>query len=877
MMHIRVLALILAVSAGNVRHLAAVEEPPSIKDDRLQIQLFARDPEIVTPVGISIDSRNRLYVVESHTHTPNKDYSGPKEDRVKRLIDRDRDGRCDEVTVFAGGLEDAMNLAFAPSGDLYVCQRAGVVALYDRDGDGTSESRQEVLRLETNQSYDHSCLLGIAFSPDGWMYVSRGNVGGHAYTIRGSDGSAVSGYRDGGNIVRCRPDGSQVELVATGFWNPFGLKFDPHRRLLCVDNDPDARGPNRLLHIIQGGDYGFQSHYGPSGLHPFNAWDGELPGTLPMIAGTGEAPSGLLCCNDAALPGDYTGNLLVTIWGEHTIERFQPRPRGSSLVAKREVLVQGGREFRPVGIAAGSDGSIYVTDWVRTDYPNHGAGRIWRIRAKPGVAVQRLKAMTDDGRPCDERKLGSLIDESAPEAFDRLMSAATDDDPFIRSAACFALSKRPYRPQVVKSLAHSKPKIRLAALLALRRAGHTPGKNHLCGLLADESADIRRIALIWTVELRQKDLASDLKQAILKADVSAELLETYLAARQAMTDPEWKAYEQRQPGFSIRRSLDPRLVDELLLHDTLPSVLQSIVLARVTDPDRELVRGRIIELAHSIDDAVQREAIRTLSAAASAEAAAALEQIAFDQKQSAELRADAVQALSQHGEAARKRLVALVEDREMAVQLEVVRGLQSLPNEPAEREALVRKLVQLSAGPTALDEQIRFALSRTNVNRQAVLPRPTSDDAWWQVVAQDGDPSAGRRVFFDARLKCSTCHRVAGRGGQVGPDLTVIGRSSNRRRLLDSILHPSAEIAPQFQMHRLLTADGREILGIQFHFRDGGKAISIIPEHGREVRFRLEQIEEYEASPKSLMPDGLVDLMTVSDVRNLLAYLESLR
>ncbi len=81
------------------------------------------------------------------------------------------------------------------------------------------------------------------------------------------------------------------------------LHFDVFGRLFTVDNDPDSRPPCRLLHIVPGGDYGYRYRNGRAGLHPFTAWNGELPGTLPMIAGTGEAPSGLLTCEFAGLAG----------------------------------------------------------------------------------------------------------------------------------------------------------------------------------------------------------------------------------------------------------------------------------------------------------------------------------------------------------------------------------------------------------------------------------------------------------------------------------------------------------------------------------------------------------------------------------------------
>ena len=269
-------------------------EPPKLHDDRLAITLFAEEPDIVTPTGLAIDAEDRVYVIESHTHHPPKDYAGPKSDRVKVFVDEDDDGKADKISVFAENLHQGMNLAFSPQGLLHIVCAREVYALPDKDGDGVCDGPISVLKLETEQRYAHNCLMGITFDRDGWMYLSRGNVGSDAWAIEGKDGSRISGYGDGGNVIRCRPNGTQVTEIATGFWNPFNLKFCHGGKLLLVDNDPDARGPNRLLHVAKGGDYGHKSVYGGGGNHPFQGWDGTLPGTLPFISGTGEAPCDLI-------------------------------------------------------------------------------------------------------------------------------------------------------------------------------------------------------------------------------------------------------------------------------------------------------------------------------------------------------------------------------------------------------------------------------------------------------------------------------------------------------------------------------------------------------------------------------------------------------
>src|SRR5690554_5197681 len=54
-----------------------------VHDDRLELSLVAEDPDIVTPIGIAVDSKDRLYILNSHTHTPLMGYEGPDGDKIK--------------------------------------------------------------------------------------------------------------------------------------------------------------------------------------------------------------------------------------------------------------------------------------------------------------------------------------------------------------------------------------------------------------------------------------------------------------------------------------------------------------------------------------------------------------------------------------------------------------------------------------------------------------------------------------------------------------------------------------------------------------------------------------------------------------------------
>ncbi len=321
------MATAFLIALGLLAAVCAEPEIPRVLDGRLDIELFAGAPDIVTPTSLVVDAKGRVLVIESHSHFRPEGYKGPAADRIRVFEDTDGDGKADRIGTFFEGTKLTMGLGIARDGSVYVATRAEIFRLVDKDGDGTSDERSPIARLETKGAYPHNGLSGFAFDPAGDVYFGLGENLGEPYKLIGSDGTTLAGGGEGGNIYRCRADGTKLSRVATGFWNPFHLTFDTYERLFAVDNDPDSRPPCRLLHIVEGGDYGYRFRYGRKGLHPFTAWDGELPGTLPMVAGTGEAPSGIVAYESDNLPADYRGDLLVTSWGDHRLDRFRLRER----------------------------------------------------------------------------------------------------------------------------------------------------------------------------------------------------------------------------------------------------------------------------------------------------------------------------------------------------------------------------------------------------------------------------------------------------------------------------------------------------------------------------------------------------------------------
>jgi putative heme-binding domain-containing protein len=156
--------------------------------------------------------------------------------------------------------------------------------------------------------------------------------------------------------------------------------------------------------------------------------------------------------------------------------------------------------------------------------------------------------------------------------------------------------------------------------------------------------------------------------------------------------------------------------------------------------------------------------------------------------------------------------------------------------------------------------------------------RPDSKADWMAQLnrGRPTDAEAGRRLFYHANGPgCARCHTVNGRGGRVGPDLSRIVESMNRIQMIQSILEPSSEIAPQFVAWAFETASGKIHTGMLVHENEGKTVIG--DAEGKTIELKTIDIVQRVPQTKSVMPDKLPDLMTLQEFRDLVAFLESLK
>ena len=137
--------------------------------------------------------------------------------------------------------------------------------------------------------------------------------------------------------------------------------------------------------------------------------------------------------------------------------------------------------------------------------------------------------------------------------------------------------------------------------------------------------------------------------------------------------------------------------------------------------------------------------------------------------------------------------------------------------------------------------------------------------------SQHGNADRGRAVFASAN--CASCHRFAGQGEMMGPDLTLLAKRFSTREMLESILEPSQHVSDQYAAKNVVTVEGEQLLGLIS--RDSQNNLIVLLADGSKRKLTDDQVDSIEDATISAMPDGLLDEMSEQQVLDLFAYLNS--
>ena len=517
------------------------------------------------------------------------------------------------------------------------------------------------------------------------------------------------------------------------------------------------------------------------------------------------------------------------------------------------------------------------------------------------------------------QSLGKLSKEESAGPLLALLRANDNKDAYLRFAASHALSQLGAYNALAKAEKDPSAAVRLGVLLAYRLDSHPAAANFLNDsdpFIVREAAEAINDA---PIEAAYAPLAGKLASAppndqpvvvrALNANFRlggaprAKAIANYALNDQAT--PEMRAEALKQLGLwgsnfardrvvGIFRPLDPRdgtdataalapLVGKLLA-DGVPQPVQLAALDAVSALKMQDAARDLVAVVNNpkAPEPVRSSALKVLDGFTGN---AVLDAVSAAEKSDVPaLRLAALQILAHRAPERAlpviKRFAATGSEAEQRAAFEAMTQLQG-PQTPA---MLVASLDQLAAGKVQPGAQAELLDAVDKSTDPAVKARWTKLQAQWaagkeplasyQFALNGGDPRAGAQEFFgNAVLPCARCHRVGGDGGEAGPALTRVGATHPPEYLLESVVKPSAHIAPGFDLVTFTLADGSTEAGSIV----SESANEIVVKHGDGSQAKVDpkQVKQRVIAPSS-MPEIYGQVLTRRQLRDVVAFLKVL-
>ncbi|KAB2661537.1 MAG: c-type cytochrome [Verrucomicrobia bacterium] len=471
-------------------------------DPRLEIHLWAAEPDVVDPVSLCFDEQGNAYVAECRDYPLGAGPGGKVGSTVRLLRDTDGDGRADRSTVFAANLGYAT--AVTPwRGGILVAAAPDILFLRDNDGDGVADTR-EVLVTGFVRGVSDSLVNGLCFGPDNRIHGANGGNGGTLRSPRLPGNALALGEDD----FAFDPDTGRVEATGRS-GGGFGLVFDDWGRVFTTYNI------NHLQHrFLDKADYavapGFPAvettgtisdHEEMSRIFPVS--EARTRPNHPEQSGRFSAAGGMGRLGAAAWPADLRGSIFVCDVVGNLVHRDVIQPSGATFVATRapserdrEFLASRDPVCRPVGLVDGPDGALYLLDMQRDviEHPDYIPARVReKLDVRAGQDRGRIYRIVPKATPVPTRVTANTADAA------ELVPLLGHGDQWWRVTAQRLLVERhsPAPIAAIRSLArtHADPRGRVHALWTLQGLGALDAGD-LAAALDDAVPEARECALV---------------------------------------------------------------------------------------------------------------------------------------------------------------------------------------------------------------------------------------------------------------------------------------------------------------------------------------------------------------------------------------------
>ena len=832
--------LLHAVGAGVLSTFAAASKAPLPASEITTLPGFkvemvrAAEPEEGSWVAICKDNKGRL-IISPQDGQPLLRLT-LKDGKLERLERIELKSEGPEAKPIRYG--SAMGLLYAYD-SLYMSgagpQGLGLYRITDSNGDDQYD-KIELLHKFDGAAGEHGSHA-LALGPEGKIYYINGNFvkvpadispnsphknyADDVLLPRGEDGNGFGrGLKPpGGFILRGDKDGKNWELFAAGMRNTYDFAFNSEGEIFGFDSDmewdwsmPWYR-PTRIYHLVSGGDYGFREGTAK--------WPAYYPDALPPALEVGiGSPTGVTFGYGAKFPAKYQRAMFAMDWSYGRIFAIHLTPNGSTYSASKEVFVHG-KPLPLTDMVIGDDGALYFMIGGRRT-----AAALYRVTY---TGSESTSPATKDNTGSEARALRRQIEafhgHKDPKAVDFVWPHLGNSDRWIRYAARIALESQDTETWASRALEERNTEAGLTALLALARRGAPGQEPALMSALGEVCHDLTPEQKFEAVRILEVSMA---RMGRPNDEVREGIINTV------------------NPLFPSKNTLLDRELAQILLYVDAPDIVERC-LAKVRDA--ETFEEQMYYIFH----------LRTIKTG-------------WTRAQ----RVEYFEWFNRRHEGANSKHP-----------VQTVAWFTEAGRDYSDGSSFPKFLANAKADAVAaLSDRERGELASVIAGKPSEsTPAPAPAKAFgkeWKVadlvdsldqVSHGRNFKRGKEAF--AAAQCYACHRFDNEGGSVGPEITTVSTRFTRRDILESIIEPSKVVSEQYAATDFTLKDGDVVSGRILEENDARYVVLVNPLANVRTEVKKSDVAKRTPAKLSIMPEGLVNVLTKEEILDMLAYIEA--